>query len=89
MFLTGFLLKYNHVEFPNSRSMAEKRFHCLERCLVSNPDLYDNVKTQISQYQAQRDAHKASPEEAWFLSLNDVMNSKKKQQGVFSVRCGR
>ncbi|XP_062704158.1 uncharacterized protein LOC134286550 [Aedes albopictus] len=84
-FQTGLLWKDNHVEFPNSRPMAEKRFRCLERRLASKPDLYDNVKTQISQYQAKGYAHKASPEElasfdpkrTWFLPLNVVTNPRK------------
>ncbi|XP_062708920.1 uncharacterized protein LOC134288349 [Aedes albopictus] len=84
-FQTGLLWKYDHVEFPNSRPMAEKRFRCLKRRLASKPDLYDNVKTQISQYQAKGYAHKASPDElasfdpkrTWFLPLNVVTNPRK------------
>ncbi|XP_062538717.1 uncharacterized protein LOC134206991 [Armigeres subalbatus] len=84
-FQTGLLWRCDHVEFPNSRPMAEKRFRCLERRLASRPDPYDNVKIQITQYQAKGYAHKASPEEfasfdpkrTWFLPLNVVTNPRK------------
>ncbi|XP_062538796.1 uncharacterized protein LOC134207091 [Armigeres subalbatus] len=84
-FQTGLLCKCDHVEFPNSRPMAENRFRCLERRLASRPVLYINVKIQITQYQAKGYAHKASPEEfasfdpkrTWFLPLNVVTNPRK------------
>ncbi|XP_065094607.1 uncharacterized protein LOC135715126 [Ochlerotatus camptorhynchus] len=65
--------------------MAEKRFRCLERRLASKPELYQNVKTQIIEYQAKGYIHKVSkkelasfdPKRTWFLPLNVVTNPRK------------
>ncbi|XP_055632837.1 uncharacterized protein LOC129773265 [Toxorhynchites rutilus septentrionalis] len=84
-FQVSLLWKYDCIEFPNSKPMAERRLRCLERRLASKPDLYDNVRHQMQQYQAKGYAHKADPEElsnfdprrTWYLPLNVVMNPKK------------
>ncbi|XP_065094804.1 uncharacterized protein LOC135715461 [Ochlerotatus camptorhynchus] len=84
-FETGLLWKFDNVEFPNSRSMAEQRLKCLERRLHKSPTLYDNVRQQIADYVSKGYAHKATPREldemdpkrTWFLPLGVVVNPKK------------
>ncbi|XP_055622908.1 uncharacterized protein LOC129766407 [Toxorhynchites rutilus septentrionalis] len=84
-FQVGLLWKYDCIEFPNSKPMAERRLRCLERRLASKPELYDKVRHQMQQYQAKGYAHKADPEElsnfdprrTWYLPLNVVMNPRK------------
>ncbi|XP_065091343.1 uncharacterized protein LOC135712305 [Ochlerotatus camptorhynchus] len=84
-FQTGLLWKYDQVEFPNSRLMAERRLHCLEKRLLKSPELYSEVKQQIVAYQAKGYAHIATdmelaetdPKQVWYLPLGVVVNPKK------------
>ncbi|XP_058456625.1 uncharacterized protein LOC131434022 [Malaya genurostris] len=84
-FQTGLLWKYDRVEFLNSRPMAEKRLLSLERRLALKPDLYDNVRHQLSEYQKKGYAHKVDqqelasfdPKRTWYLPLNVVSNPRK------------
>ncbi|XP_062713044.1 uncharacterized protein LOC134290073 [Aedes albopictus] len=62
-FQTGLLWKYDRVEFPNSRPMAERRLLCLEKRLQKSPELYSNVKQQIISYQEKGYAHIATDKE--------------------------
>ncbi|XP_038106872.1 uncharacterized protein LOC119766411 [Culex quinquefasciatus] len=84
-FETGLLWKTDGVKFPNSYPMAVKRMKQLEKKLERSPELYDNVKKQIEDYQAKGYAHEATAEElngtnnnkAFYLPLNVVVNPKK------------
>ncbi|XP_038117142.1 uncharacterized protein LOC119769264 [Culex quinquefasciatus] len=84
-FETGLLWKTDDVKFPNSYPMAVKRMKQLEKKLERSPELYDNVKKQILDYQAKGYAHEATAEElnetdnnkAFYLPLNVVVNPKK------------
>ncbi|XP_058826161.1 uncharacterized protein LOC131686058 [Topomyia yanbarensis] len=84
-FETGLLWKHDHVEFPDSRPMAEKRLRCLEKRLSKNPELYENVRQQIVDFQQKGYAHKATSDElasfdtnrTWYLPLGIVLNPKK------------
>ncbi|XP_062711049.1 uncharacterized protein LOC134289063 [Aedes albopictus] len=84
-FQTGLLWRNDYVEFPDSRAMAEHRLKCLERRLSKNPELYNNVKQQIKDYQRKGYAHELTKEEAnnsdprrvWYLPLGVVTNPNK------------
>ncbi|XP_062708649.1 uncharacterized protein LOC134288292 [Aedes albopictus] len=84
-FETGLLWKYDVVEFPDSYNMAVKRFECLERKMLRNPDLAANLKKQISEYQLKGYAHRATREElaqsdpkrVWYLPMGVVTNPRK------------
>lgn len=84
-FQTGLLWKFDCIEFPENRFMAEKRLACLERSLSKKPELYANVRQQIVDYQAKGYAHKLSDEEStssdpnrvWYLPLGVVQNPNK------------
>ncbi|XP_058817860.1 uncharacterized protein LOC131681166 [Topomyia yanbarensis] len=84
-FETGLLWKHDHVEFPDSRPMAEKRLRCLEKRLSKNPELYENVRQQIVDFQQKAYAHKTTSDElasfdtnrTWYLPLGIVLNPKK------------
>ncbi|XP_055588874.1 uncharacterized protein LOC129741190 [Uranotaenia lowii] len=84
-FEVGLLWRYDYVEFPESKPMAEKRFKCLEKRLHQNPALYNSVRQQILAYQQKGYAHQASEAEiqsfdirrTWYLPLGIVLNDKK------------
>ncbi|XP_055633078.1 uncharacterized protein LOC129773493 [Toxorhynchites rutilus septentrionalis] len=90
-FETGLLWRYDVVEFPDSRPMAERRLYCLERRLAADVDLYNIVRSQIADYQRKGYAHKLTEDESkrvdprlvfsypriWYLPLGVVVNSKK------------
>ncbi|XP_062703497.1 uncharacterized protein LOC134285955 [Aedes albopictus] len=84
-FQTGLLWKFDCVEFPENRFMAERRLTCLERSLSKKPELYANVRQQILDYQAKGYAHKLTDEESnssepkkvWYLPLGVVQNPNK------------
>ncbi|XP_055623419.1 uncharacterized protein LOC129766842 [Toxorhynchites rutilus septentrionalis] len=84
-FATGLLWRYDHVEFPDSFSMAVKRFECLERRMARDPELAVSLKKQISDYQQKGYAHRATeaelkrgdPKRVWYLPLGAVMNPRK------------
>ncbi|XP_062714276.1 uncharacterized protein LOC134291034 [Aedes albopictus] len=84
-FETGLLWKFDDVEFPNSKPMAERRLKCLENRLLKSPHLYTNVRQQIADYVSKGYAHKATgqeiaemnPKRTWFLPLGIVVNPKK------------
>lgn len=87
-FKTGLLWKQDMVRFPDSRPMAEKRLRCLEKRLMKNPLLYDEVRRQIEEFQEKGYAHKATveelasfnPDRIWYLPIGIVMNSKKPEK---------
>ncbi|XP_062537863.1 uncharacterized protein LOC134206188 [Armigeres subalbatus] len=84
-FQTGLLWKYDDIEFPDSYNMAVKRFECLERRMVRDPDLASNLKNQITKYQLKGYAHlatqtelaHANPKRVWYLPLGAVTNPRK------------
>ncbi|XP_038106484.1 uncharacterized protein LOC119766156 [Culex quinquefasciatus] len=84
-FETGLLWRHDYIEFPDNRAMAEKRMKCLEKRLLRDPVLYDNVQKQIADFQHKGFAHKATPEElqrfdprrTWYLPLGLVINPNK------------
>ncbi|XP_065094088.1 uncharacterized protein LOC135714635 [Ochlerotatus camptorhynchus] len=82
---TGLLWKYDYIEFPDSRPMAERRFKCLEKRLARNPNLYDSVCRQIADFKSKSYIHEATMQElegfdlrrTWFLPIGVVLNEKK------------
>lgn len=84
-FETGLLWRYDEIEFPESRAMAERRLYCLERRLAVDVDLYNKVRSQIADYQRKGYAHKltddelkrSDPRRTWYLPLGIVVNPKK------------
>ncbi|XP_062535245.1 uncharacterized protein LOC134204441 [Armigeres subalbatus] len=84
-FQTGLLWKFDCVEFPDNRYVAEKRLACLERSLAKKPNLYANVRQQILDYQTKGYAHKltdeesssSAPKKVWYLPLGVVQNPNK------------
>lgn len=84
-FQTGLLWKQDLVEFPESFKMAFRRLQCLERRLVKEPSLYDNVRNQLKEYVRKGYAHKLTHEEnesvektaVWYLPLGIVVSPKK------------
>ncbi|XP_058837537.1 uncharacterized protein LOC131693614 [Topomyia yanbarensis] len=84
-FETGLLWKTDEVNFPDSYPMALKRLKQLERKLQKSPEVYQNVRQQIAEFQEKDYAHLATEEEltgtgkdkAWYLPLNVVINPKK------------
>ncbi|XP_062711745.1 uncharacterized protein LOC134289626 [Aedes albopictus] len=84
-FETGLIWKEDHVEFPNSYSMALSRLECLERRMDRYPELKENLHRQISEYETKGYAHKATPSELnaadprrlWYLPIGAVTNPKK------------
>ncbi|XP_062714039.1 uncharacterized protein LOC134290847 [Aedes albopictus] len=84
-FETGLIWKEDHVEFPNSYSMAVRRLECLERRMERDPGLKENLHRQIQEYEAKGYAHKATaaemeaadPRRVWHLPVGAVINPKK------------
>ncbi|XP_055643077.1 uncharacterized protein LOC129779554 [Toxorhynchites rutilus septentrionalis] len=84
-FETGLLWIQDDVSFPDSYPMALKRLKQLERKLERSPELYQNVRKQIEEYQTKEYAHEATEEElriadpkkVWYLPLNVVLHPKK------------
>ncbi|XP_065085710.1 uncharacterized protein LOC135707754 [Ochlerotatus camptorhynchus] len=84
-FQTGLLWKYDDINLPNSRPMAERRLNCLERRLLKSPELYDKLRQQIAEYLGKGYAHLATeqelaesdPKRTWYLPLGVVVNPKK------------
>lgn len=83
-FETGLLWKNDSIVFPESYKMALRRLQCLERRLVREPALYENIRMQIRKYVEKNYAHDITPEElctdsskVWYLPINIVVNPKK------------
>ncbi|XP_055634192.1 uncharacterized protein LOC129774475 [Toxorhynchites rutilus septentrionalis] len=84
-FETGLLWDKEDAELPNSYPMAVRRMKCLEQRLLKQPALFENVCSQIEQYQQKGYAHPATAEElaetepgkVWYLPLNVVVNPRK------------
>ncbi|XP_053691610.1 uncharacterized protein LOC128740123 [Sabethes cyaneus] len=82
---TGLLWKQDIIEFPDSRPMAERRLKCLEKRLEKDPQLYENVRHQIADYQAKGYIHTVTESEmaefdhrrTWYLPLGVVLNPNK------------
>ncbi|XP_062541725.1 uncharacterized protein LOC134209727 [Armigeres subalbatus] len=84
-FETGLLWKMDEIHFPDSYLMATKRMKQLENRLYKSPELFQNVRRQIEEYQEKGYAHLATkeelahtaPDKVWYLPLNVVVNAKK------------
>ncbi|XP_058456345.1 uncharacterized protein LOC131433769 [Malaya genurostris] len=84
-FETGLLWNSDAVCFPDSYPMALKRMKLLEKKLGKTPELFQNVRNQITEYRDKGYAHLATADElidtddkkVWYLPLNVVLNPKK------------
>ncbi|XP_062539161.1 uncharacterized protein LOC134207463 [Armigeres subalbatus] len=84
-FQTGLLWKNDHIDFPDSKPMAESRLKSLERRLRQKPELFENLKQQIVEYVEKGYAHKitqeevlcSNPRKVWYLPLGVVVHPKK------------
>ncbi|XP_062698521.1 uncharacterized protein LOC134284163 [Aedes albopictus] len=84
-FETGLLWKEDKVRFPDSYSMAAKRFRCLERRLAKDDQLRKKVSELINDYAAKGYIHVATeaelrrfePNEVWYLPISVVVHPKK------------
>ncbi|XP_055589014.1 uncharacterized protein LOC129741312 [Uranotaenia lowii] len=82
---SGLLWRYDHIELPNSYSMALGRCRCLEKKMAKDPAMKRSIFKQIEDYQQKGYCHRATPEElksfdprrTWFLPLGAVTNPKK------------
>ncbi|XP_062556758.1 uncharacterized protein LOC134221586 [Armigeres subalbatus] len=72
-------------EFPDSRSMAERRLKCLERRLEKDPQLYESVRQQMADFETKGYVHVVTKQEmetfdparTWYLPLGVVQNPNK------------
>ncbi|XP_062710279.1 uncharacterized protein LOC134288687 [Aedes albopictus] len=84
-FFTGLLWKHNNIELPDSFPMALQRLQCLERRMIRDPVLKDNLHAQLQEYQnkgyahqaTEIELHEADPRRTWYLPLGAVVNPKK------------
>lgn len=81
---TGLLWKYEHVRLPESKSMALKRWNCLEQRLAKDPKLAKIMQEKIEQYLDKKYIRKLKPEELtvrhpreWYLPIFPVVNPNK------------
>ena len=86
---TGLLWRFDNFEFPDSYPMAIKRLECLERRMIRNPKLRENLTKQLAEYETKRYAHRATEEELlntdprrvwWWWRLGAVVNPKKPEK---------
>ncbi|XP_058827825.1 uncharacterized protein LOC131687749 [Topomyia yanbarensis] len=84
-FETGLLWKLDQPTFPDSYSMALRRMKGLEKRLLRDEGLFNNVRSTIAEYLTKGYAHKATFQElqehkapnVWYLPLNIVINPRK------------
>ncbi|XP_062538821.1 uncharacterized protein LOC134207119 [Armigeres subalbatus] len=84
-FQTGLLWKNDHIDFLDSKPMAESRLKSLERRLRQKTELFENLKQQIVEYVEKGYAHKitqeevlcSNPRKVWYLPLGVVVHPKK------------
>ncbi|XP_065074719.1 uncharacterized protein LOC135698602 [Ochlerotatus camptorhynchus] len=84
-FETGLLWKEDDPSFPDSYPMAARRMKSLDKRLSQSPQLQQNVRNQLIEYQSKGYCHKATvgelnetdPKKVWYLPLNIVINPKK------------
>ncbi|XP_058449050.1 uncharacterized protein LOC131429011 [Malaya genurostris] len=84
-FESGLLWRYDRVEFPDSYQMALRRLECLERKMIREPQLKDNLHLQMKEYQLKGYAHRATQAElanvdmrrVWYLPIGAVTNPMK------------
>ncbi|XP_053692620.1 uncharacterized protein LOC128741069 [Sabethes cyaneus] len=83
-FETGLLWRYNDVRMPDSKPMALKRFHSLERRMEKSPELARMLKEKFADYVAKDYARKLTEEElmedherVWYLPVFPVTNPNK------------
>ncbi|XP_055910928.1 uncharacterized protein LOC129945299 [Eupeodes corollae] len=78
------LWKYENIQLPDSKPMAEKRLRCLERRLLQQPQLVERVNKQIEEYLKKGYARKLNDYEvnnsktrSWYLPIFPVLNPNK------------
>lgn len=81
---TGLLWKFDDFKLPESHSMARRRQDCLERRLLKDPNLAENMKKQINEYllkgyiekipQSDLNHHNSR---AWYLPFFPITNPNK------------
>ncbi|KXJ71123.1 hypothetical protein RP20_CCG021397 [Aedes albopictus] len=84
-FEVGLLWKDDAPKFPESYTMAYKRWENLEMRLDRNPGVRQSLQQQIEEYVLKGYAHKITERElsetpserCWYLPLNYVLNAKK------------
>ncbi|XP_065076052.1 uncharacterized protein LOC135699688 [Ochlerotatus camptorhynchus] len=84
-FVTGLLWKEDDPSFPDSYPIAARRMKSLGKRLSQNPQLLQNVRNQLIEYQTKGYCHKATtyelsevdPKKVWYLPLNIVINPNK------------
>lgn len=83
-FKTGLLWKYEKARLPDSRSMALKRWECLDRRMSKDKPLADALRAKIAEYEGKQYIRKLSQAEleefhprVWYLPIFPVFNPNK------------
>ncbi|XP_062711977.1 uncharacterized protein LOC134289698 [Aedes albopictus] len=83
-FESGLLWRYDDVRLPDSQSMAMRRFECLKKRMVKEPELQVILQAKIAEYTAKGYIRKLSEEEInrkvprrWYLPVFPVTNPNK------------
>lgn len=81
---TGLLWKHDKIQFPDSFNMARKRLESLERKMLKDDRLAQNMKQQLQDYESNNYTRKLSTEEInqkdetiWYLPVFPVLDPKK------------
>ncbi|XP_058816404.1 uncharacterized protein LOC131679685 [Topomyia yanbarensis] len=81
---TGLLWRYDNVRLPDSKAMATRRWHCLQRRLTKDQSLAMVLNEKIQDYLQKQYIRKLSPEEitvsrprTWYLPIFPVTNPNK------------
>lgn len=80
---TGLIWRYDKFQMPHSYSMALRRLKCLEKQMTKNPDLRDQMQSQINEYVQCNYARELTENESknkkscWYLPLFVVRNPNK------------
>lgn len=83
-FETGLLWKSNQIRFPPSLLLATSRMECLERKMRKNPEVANNLRSLIRDYEEKGYIRQLNKEEiqnrssiTWYLPVFPVINSNK------------
>ncbi|XP_055522798.1 uncharacterized protein LOC129716979 [Wyeomyia smithii] len=84
-FETGLIWAQDDIKFPDSKPMAERRWRCLEKRLEKDPQLYDSVRQQVTDFESKGYIHVVTekemaefdPRRIWYLPLGVVQNPNK------------
>lgn len=81
---TGLLWRYDDIRLPNSRSMALRRYHLLEKRMAKDPDLAEALNQRIAEYitkgyirQLTKDEETQYVSRSWYLPVFPVFNPNK------------